>query len=174
MKAKRLKESDLQALQEKVKGFTKAVKNIPLNREKIFLVGIDPDVEKCGFAVKDKSTGEITEVFAIHFFDVINRLNQLRQEGLVIVYVDAGWMIGKSNWHDNQGSRRGEKIAKNVGACHQVGKLIVEYCQRKGVVCHQVRPNGSKIAATAFAKMGLWKGRINQDMRDAVLLISGR
>lgn len=169
---KRLSVKDFEGLQERVPG--KAVKNIPESGRKILLIGIDPDVQKCGFAVKDKSAGKITEVLAIHFFDVINRINQLRQEGEVIVYLDAGWLISKSNWHENQGSRRGEKIAKNVGACHQVGKLIAEYCQRKGIVCHQIRPTGSKVGAVEFGKMNIWQGRINQDCRDACLLVVGR
>jgi hypothetical protein len=174
---KRLTAMDLQALQGRVNDSRKWVKNIPENQEIIFqtwIVGIDPDVERCGMAWKKKGSSDIEEVLALPFFEVLNQLNNLKASCDVVVYLDAGWLISKSNWHDNQGSRRGEKIAKNVGACHQVGKLIAEYCRRKGIVCHLVKPTGSKIGAVAFAKMGLWQGRINQDCRDACLLIIGR
>lgn len=153
--------------------FPKGQKNIPEIPQKIFLVGIDPDVDRCGFAIKDKSTDTIIEVKALHFFDVINRINRLKLEGHVIAYVDAGWLISKSNWHEAQG-KRGERIAKNVGACHQVGKLLCEYFTRKGVKYYAIRPNTAKVSGLAFKGLKAWEGRINQDQRDAVMLILGR
>jgi hypothetical protein len=149
------------------------VRTVDANVSKTFLVGIDPDVERCGFAIKDKETDIIIEVKALHFFDVINRINKLKQEGQVIVYVDAGWLHSKSNWHEAQG-KRAEKIAKNVGNCHQVGKLLCEYFRRKGLKYYAIKPVTSKIDGKAFDRLKVWKGRTNQDMRDAVGLILGR
>ncbi len=136
-----------------------------------FIIGIDPDVEKCGFAVKEKGAKQIHDVKAFPFFDCLNEINKYKESGNVVVYVDAGWLISKSNWHESQGKQRGEKIAKNVGACHQVGKLIVEYCRRKGIEVHEVRPVGRKISADWLKKLGVWPGKTNQDTRDAICLI---
>lgn len=142
-----------------------------ITAQKTYVVGIDPDVDRCGFAIKDKDTGTIIEVKALQFFDVINRINKLKQDSIVIAYIDAGWLISKSNWHSFQGTRIGERIAKNVGACHQVGKLLVEYCKRKGIVCYEVKPTNAKLSDNYFKKLNIWNARINQDCRDACMLI---
>lgn len=146
---------------------------------KTILIGIDPDVDRCGVAVKNKAQTEFMQIKPLPFFDLLNLLNIHLSEGnKIIAYVDAGWLISKSNWHEAQG-KRGEKIAKNVGGCHQVGKLVVEFCRRKGIEVYEVKPKGSKIGALAFAKYGVFvdgkrPGRINQDCRDAAMLILGR
>jgi len=141
------------------------------NEKKVFLLGIDPDVDRCGVAIKEMGTAKILDVKALHFYDVLNLINHLSKDADLRVYIDAGWLIDKSNWHQARGAGSREKIAKNVGACHQVGKLICSYLQRKRIEYHEVKPSKAKVSAEEFKRLNLWKGRINQDMRDAIMLI---
>jgi hypothetical protein len=141
---------------------------------KTILIGIDPDLHRCGMAWKFKSEPGLIDVQAFHFYDVLTQVKELARQAPVKVYVDAGWLVSKSNWHKAQGPLRRERIAKNVGECHAVGKLIVSYLERKQIPFDLVKPNRAKTTPEQFKAMKVWQGRINQDQIDAVMLILGR
>lgn len=143
-----------------------------------YYIGIDPDVEKCGFALWHSRDGFVF-VGALKFWKLIKELADCFDYGRLYdttfeVYVEAGWLHRKSNWHGGHSSKfAGERIAKNVGANHQVGKLLVEYFNDRGMAVHKVKPSG-KVKADYFKKLTGFKKRINQDARDAAMLVYGR
>ena len=135
-------------------------------------IGIDPDLEKNGYAlmVNDK----IVALDNLPFFDLCERLRVHNQKSTrLMVVIEGGWTIKKSNWHPAQGRGMAERIAKNVGENHAAGKLIVAWCERMKIPHEIVKPKG-KVDQDHFRKMTGWIGRTNQEQRDAALLIWGR
>jgi len=63
-----------------------------------------------------------------------------------------------------------QKIAKNVGTNHAVGKLFVDFCKHHEIKYEEVLPKGKIDAKTFWALTG-WKPRTNQEERDAAMLI---
>jgi hypothetical protein len=87
------------------------------------------------------------------------------------IYIEAGWLNKKSNYHPAQGPKVREAIARNVGENHAVGKLLVEYCEHEGVEFEAVKPYASKIDSKTFKRISGWQGRTNQEKRDAAMLV---
>ena len=138
-------------------------------------IGIDPDVDKSGYAVWDSDQKEFNMLIAASFFDVIADIQLTHNAFKTVVCVEASWLIKKSNWHgkEKQSKAVGEKIAKAVGANHQVGKLIVEWCKRNNIKCIEVKPMGKK-KADEFKRLTGLTGRTNSEKRDAAMLVFGR
>lgn len=143
-----------------------------MTKEKIY-IGIDPDVDLCGIACWDAETKSFDYIKKMGFWDIIEEI-KLWNIPLHLV-IEAGWLIKKSNFHTHpkQGKRVGERIAKNVGSNHQIGKLLYEYCNRKKITVTLVKPQG-KIKAETFKNLTKWQTRTNQDMRDAAMLVFGK
>ena len=78
-----------------------------------FAIGIDPDVDKSGFASWDIDRTEFTAIENYSFFDLLDILTMLKKY-IQVVRIEAGWLNKKSNFHPAQGPRMREKIAKNV------------------------------------------------------------
>jgi hypothetical protein len=159
------------------------------------LIGVDPDVTASGYASLEINKFEVdcgipnswqtTRELKIHklkFFEMFDSLNTLhkliytfRGQYTAKVYIEAGWLNTKSNWH---GSGKGENVASRigtkVGANHQVGKLIAEMCEYLGLEYELVQPKTAKMGAILFRKVTKYKGKLDQDMIDAALLIWGR
>ena len=139
-------------------------------------IGIDPDVDKNGFAVWDANDKSLNYIGVCRFFGLINEIESLIATGEdVIVFIEAGWLIRKSNFHSKKGQTKsvGEKIAKAVGANHQVGKLLAEYCDDKKIAYALIRPQGKK-KADEFKRITGYQKRTNSEMRDAAMLVFGR
>ena len=145
------------------------------------IVAVDPDVTKSGVAVIDleKRTVEVTSK---SFPNLIDYLNSLSDKDSTLIAVEAGWLNHKSNFHGCYG-RRGEKIAKDVGANHETGRKIVEMCEHIGLSVSLVKPLGKrwkgangKITHCELEsvlnglKIALNKKRTNQDERDSILI----
>ncbi|MDH6304633.1 hypothetical protein M2459_001369 [Parabacteroides sp. PF5-5] len=136
------------------------------------LIGIDPDTIKSGFASFDVETEKL-EVESLTFFEVFDRLSEL-QGCILLVRIEAGWLNKKSNFHGKylQSKSAGERIAKNVGANHETGRKLVEMCERLNIPYELVKPLGTKsIDAKTFRLITKVEGRINQDERDAGMLV---
>jgi hypothetical protein len=93
-----------------------------------------------------------------------------------VVVVEAGWLNTISNYHTAAG-RRGQRIAKNVGANHQVGKIIVQMCKSYGIEVVEQRPlkkmwhgKDGKITREELAAFTGLKEQNNQEERDAALI----
>lgn len=144
------------------------------------IIAIDPDKDKSGVAWLKPSTRQL-EVSNLAFPMLLDYLQHAKevqgkiQESLIVV-VEAGWMVAKSNFHEAQG-RRAEKIAKDVGANHETGRKIVEMCKHYGIEVIQHPPlikcwkgKDRKITHEELASFTGLMGRTNQDARDATLL----
>jgi hypothetical protein len=149
----------------------------------ILYIGIDPDVDKSGFATWDgtKLTAE-----ALKFWDLIERLTEYDLDilkntfgdrgkyGIDKLYVrlEAGWLISKSNWRITKSKVIGERIAAKVGANHQVGKLIEEWMANRGIKYELVKPLGKTTAEYFEQLTGIKTAKTTgQDMRDAGMLV---
>lgn len=136
------------------------------------LMGIDPDTHLSGVA--SGYDGDITFTGGMSFWEIIDELEYY--SGLdedFKVFIEAGWLNLKSNWHGGNPTVAA-KIGKNIGANHMVGKLIHQYCVDNCIDCELVRPSMSKLSSEKFKKITGIKKRMNQDIRDAVMLIYGR
>lgn len=144
------------------------------------VVAIDPDKEKSGVAFLKPKTRQL-EVSNLSFPQLLDYLQFCKQRGIdvgetVIVVVEAGWMVRKSNFHEAQG-HRAEKIAKDVGANHETGRKIIEMCKHYGLEVVQHPPlvkcwkgKDRKITHEELSSFTGLTGHTNQDARDAALL----
>jgi hypothetical protein len=144
------------------------------------IIAIDPDVDKSGVA-ELSPLHRLLEVTSLSFPQLIDYL-QTRKElsetakTSLLVVVEAGWLNAISNYHTAAG-RRGQRIAKNVGANHQVGKMIVEMCEHNAIPVTTVKPlkkmwkgKDGKITQAEITSFTGITGRNNQEERDAALI----
>jgi len=149
-------------------------------KNKIYVVGIDPDCDKSGLAIKDIAT----KTFDLHdltFWELYEFLYN-KKEIIKKVRVEASWLI-KFNWH---AKRKGTaalnaNIGSRTGANHQTGKLIVEMCKYLNIDVEEVRPlrkvwktKSGKISKKEFVALTGWKGTASQEVRDAYLFVHYR
>jgi hypothetical protein len=145
-----------------------------------YIIAIDPDVDKSGVAELSPQH-RLLEVTSLSFPQLIDYL-QTRKElsrtakTSLLVVVEAGWLNSISNFHTTAG-RKGQRIAKNVGSNHQVGKMIVEMCEHYAIPVTTVKPlkkmwkgKDGKITQAEIASFTGITGRTNQEERDAALL----
>lgn len=137
------------------------------------IIGIDPDLFKSGFAFMEKGKKETLSISCLGFFGIIRFFLQ-NKENIYCVYIEAGWLNAKSNFHGGSNSFIKEKIAKNVGENHAIGKLLEEFCTIEKIPFELVKPTKSKVNAEFFKNISGYKLRNNQEMRDAAMLIIGR
>ena len=147
-------------------------------------VAIDPDTQKSGVAFIEAATRKL-EVSALTFPELIDYLKWAKRISTesgqtVLIAIEAGWLNSISNYH-TAANRAGQRIAKNVGANHAVGKLTVETARNMGLEVVEQKPlrkiwKKGKISMDElnsllqFKKMGTLDRRVNQDCRDSVLL----
>ena len=86
------------------------------------IIAIDPDKEKSGVAFLKPSTRqlEVTNLTFPMLLDYLQHAKKVQGETMesLIVVVEAGWIVRKSNFHEAQGHRV-EKIAKGN---HRTGR----------------------------------------------------
>lgn len=136
-------------------------------------LGIDPDVKESGFAVVKNRV--LINHGILGFFEIIGLIDNLKHDakyGSLTVVIEAGWLNAKSNWHPSANARTAQRIAKNVGANHQIGKLFEEYCRLNKVNYYLNRPRTSKVNKKWLANdLGI---KIkNQDEADAIMQVYG-
>lgn len=146
------------------------------------IIGIDPDVEKSGLALLDTETRKI-EFSSFRFPELLDYLQKIKQVYIeqnqsLIVVVEAGWMNSISNYHYSKNARSGQRISKNVGANHEVGKIIIKMCQHYKIDVEAMKPlkkcwkgKDRKITHDEIQSFtGIKSTRSNQEERDAILL----
>src|SRR5690606_5123563 len=143
------------------------------------IIGVDPDVDKNGVAIYEKSTKDL-QLLTLSFFQLLDYLSQNKDQ-IKEVVIEASWKHKKANFHEN---RRGVGVASQIGARtganHEVGRKIVEMCSYLSIPSKEVLPlrkrwsgpNG-KITHEEFRKLTGYIGSTNQEKRDAALLIWG-
>ena len=150
------------------------------------IIACDPDVNKSGVCFLEVATRKL-EVSALTFPQLMDYLQFVKKAGdemrqSVVCVVEAGWMNAISNYH-TKADRAGQRIAKNVGANHEVGKKIVEMAKHYGLEVVEQRPfkkcwrgKDGKITQDELneimqnAGLGQLNKRVSQDVRDAVLI----
>jgi hypothetical protein len=139
--------------------------------QKLF-IGVDPDVAKNGVGFWYKESKKL-ELENLTFFELFDALKQLKIRYKITVVIDAGW-LNKSNFHVVGTNKNvNGKIGERVGANHETGKKIAEMCDYLGVEYQLHRPTKSKVNKEVFEKITGYKGRTNQETRDAGLLVFG-
>jgi hypothetical protein len=141
-------------------------------KEKI-IIGIDPDVEKSGVAVKCKTFIKLSNLSFFQLFDLLNAYKETRKN--IEVYVECGYLNG-SNWHKkiNQSASINAKIGERTGANFEVAKKICEMCEYLKIEHVKIKPTRSKVNAEFFKQITKIETRTNQEQRDAYMLIHGR
>lgn len=141
------------------------------------LIGIDPDKDKSGVAVK--SRGEIN-LMTLRFFDLFEYL-WINKASIKKVRIEASWLI-KHNWNKKAtGSAAiNARIGSDAGANHEVGRKIEEMCIYLSLPYELVKPlkkgwkgPDGKITHDELKRMAQIPTRTNQEQRDACLLIIG-
>ena len=136
-------------------------------------IGIDPDVEKSGFAIWVKKE-KLLSLANLSFFEIFERLNMLKENNKVLVVIEAGW-LNKGNWHiAGAKSRVSAKIGSHTGANHQVGKQLDEMCEFLDIEYQLSKPTKSKVKADKFKMITGYQGRTNPEVRDAGMLVYGK
>lgn len=146
----------------------------------MIIIGIDPDLDKSGFALTYKQTKEVT-TYTIS--ELLGRIVHLTEQfpGIPLhVYIEFG-ELNKSNFHIARipaGIRDIKaycaQIGANTGKNFATAKLIFDLISAMGIKCIKVRPTNRKIDAATFQKLSGINKRTNQEMRDAFMLIIGK
>lgn len=146
-------------------------------KENSKIIGIDPDCDKSGVAVRTYKVKQL-ELLTLSFFELHKYLSD-NKEDIVLVRIEAAWLIQKSNFRNGIKAARGERVAKNVGANHETGRKIEEMCQSLGLKYVLVRPlrkqwkgPNRKITHAEFVQIFKQNfSKTNQEQRDAALLV---
>lgn len=147
-----------------------------------FLVGIDPDVSKSGFALLDCEARKFTQVEALTFPAVIDRFAELaamKADGKAVTVVMEDSDLA-TNWHQNILDSRAVCAAKgrSVGLCHATARHLKECAENFGLEVVMMKPlrkfwkgRDGKIThdEALYFMRGLPK-QTNQEGRDAALL----
>lgn len=150
-------------------------KNKKMNKGIEIYIGIDPDVDRSGVGIWSPSMKSL-KVEALKFFELFRTLESYQMVEInMFVRIEAGWLNKKSNFHGSayQSKAAGERIAKNVGENHAVGKKIGEMCEYLGIDYEFVIPQG-KVTPEYFTKLThIQVKKKDQDMIDAAMLVYG-
>lgn len=135
-----------------------------VNKQKI-TIGIDPDKVESGFAVYNKSSGDLS-LYQYDLFDLFNQLLWYHLRFDLTVRLEAGHKV-KRFWQ-----KRTIGVAKSVGENNNVGYQIEQFMIKRGIKFQLVEPQGySSYNHELFKKItGYQKGRTNGETRVAGLL----
>lgn len=157
--------------------------SVQLNRQFNTVVAIDPDVDRNGVACLDVCTRKL-EIQSLRFPETVEYLHSLAFTEGTIVIIEAGW-LNKSNWHLTYRDNAANAAAKGnaVGRNHEVGRKLAEMCEYWKIPYELKKPlalrirgrnlwkgKDGKITATELESFTGYKGRTNQEGRDAALL----
>ncbi len=143
-----------------------------------WVIGIDPDCDRNGIAVYNTMIKELEDVKALSFIDLMQYIESFMEnigEDSYLIRLEAGWLCKKSNWHGQTGVVA-QRISKNVGANHEVGRQIEKYLISKSFNYELIKPIGySKlfIDAKVFKSVTKWEGITNGDSRSACAMVWG-
>ncbi|MES2636653.1 MAG: hypothetical protein V4605_04950 [Pseudomonadota bacterium] len=135
------------------------------------IVGIDPDISKSGVAWLHDD-----DLLDMNTANFVETLNFIRYNKSIIkcVYLEAGWLNQKSNWHGASNMSVASSIGRKVGENHATGKLLQQCIEAEQIKVVLVKPTQTKLDAKQFARLTGYVGSTNQEKRDAALLIFGR
>ena len=139
-------------------------------------IGIDPDVDRSGFAIWDKEKKALLDVDSATLPEMMTRLLRMKG-GIALVIVEAGY-LNKGNRHTFKGQTvaAAAKTGENVGRNHQRGMDIVEILEWMKIpyrLQKPITPNKWKDDAAYFKTITGWHGKTNPEKRDAAMLVYG-
>ncbi|SOD81073.1 hypothetical protein [Spirosoma fluviale] len=141
-----------------------------LNKSKIN-IGIDPDREKSGIAVWKRAEGNTKGYYlclkTMTFFPLLRYVEGAYSPDTTVIYLEAGWLNRKKNFHKDRGERRREKIAADVGANHEVGKKLLEGLLELSYTVVLMRPQTEKWDAEQFMLYTGLNYGFNEEIRDS-------
>lgn len=144
-----------------------------IDRERRLVVGIDPDLVKSGVAIT--RAGGLVHMDALSFPELLEFVRELLPEQPVVIVEEVE--ADKTTYHrPGTNARQHGRIAQNVGQVKGVKRVLVECLKSMGVDVVLVKPlrgpvkNRAKKDADYFNKVTGWKGRTNEDKRDAAML----
>lgn len=152
------------------------------------VVAIDPDVDRNGVACLDIAQNALT-IQTLQFPQTLEYLHNWKPsdenaQSDVMVLIEAGW-LNHTHWHTKARDSKRVIAAKgnSVGRNHEVGRKIAEMCEYWGIPYKLVKPlslhiggrniwkgKDGKITAPELEALTGYKGRSNQEGRDAALL----
>ena len=145
-----------------------------------YIVGIDPDVDKSGFAIIDVKQKSLELVANYSFPELILALRTVvgtAGEDVVVVIEDSD---NSHNWHLPKGCSPSSAaaIGKKVGLCHATQRHIKEMAEIIGLKVEEQAPlkktwcgSEGKISAEEIKQfVPGFPDRSNQEQRDATLL----
>lgn len=140
------------------------------------IIGIDPDIESSGVAVRH-APGDQWELTTMRYFELFDYLKE-NADQIKQVRVEAGWLNKKANWHNNnKGPGVAARIGSATGANAEVGRKICEMLDYLCIPYTTVKPlkkiwRKGKISHEELERLLKRKlKRTNQESRDAALLI---
>jgi len=133
------------------------------------LIGIDPDVDKSGVAVK--IDGSISTTL-LRFFELFDFLKKAKDKGEVFVVLEAGF-LNKGNWHTkkNGSAALNAYIGSQTGRNHETAHKLEEMLQYLEIKYRLVRPTKSKKGVRFFRMATGIQKKVTQDEIDAAMLI---
>jgi len=147
-----------------------------------YVIGIDPDVERSGYALIDMETRKVSiETVALpSLIDMVDSIQStaLATDKRLTVFVEAGW-LNLNNWHLGFRDTKAMAAAKGkaVGRNHQRGMDICELLTYRGISVVQVPPlkkvwrgKDRKITHEELTAIVGPVKHTNQEGRDAALL----
>ena len=139
-------------------------------------IGIDPDVDKSGFAVWNKPAQKFESIEALGLAEIMSFF-QVMKISIEIVVIEAGYM-NKGNRHTFKGQTvaAAAKTGENVGRNHQRGMDIVEILEWMKIpyrLQKPITPNKWKDDVAYFKTITGWHGKTNPEKRDAAMLVYG-
>ena len=147
-----------------------------------YILGIDPDVSKSGFALLNCESREFVRVEALSFPDMVDRFAELaamKADGKEVAVVMEDSDLS-TNWHYDSRDTKAVCAAKgrSVGLCHATARHLKECAENFGLEVVMMKPlrkfwkgRDGKITheEAAYFMRGLPK-QTNQEGRDAALL----
>lgn len=135
------------------------------------IIGIDPDSSKSGIAIYDtgKKTNNYIYLDTLPFFTLCSRIKDYEEPDRSLVLIEASWLL-KGSWYPG-GAAIAAKIGRSVGANHQVGRLLAEYCALNNIAHELIIPKETKVKAGKFAAYTGYIGLTNPEIRDAAMLV---
>lgn len=133
------------------------------------IIGIDPDIDKCGVCELDFDSGEIITLRSVKTTMILRDIDIYinNSNHFAIEHVDDKKPVFNRG---KMGERRKMKIAQNVGMVKAAQRLILENFKSldiEPILVHAGVGRQVKRNANLFNKLSGWTGRSNEDTRDA-------
>lgn len=146
-----------------------------------YILGIDPDVDKSGFALLDCSSRTFVSLETLPFTDAIRFFERLVANNNIrpirVIIEDSDMSV---NWHYDKNDKPGviAAIGRSVGLCHATYRHLKEYAEALGFQVIPMKPlrkcwrgpDGKITQGEIERLIPNFPKRTNQECRDSALL----